>query len=77
MNRTPLSLLITATVCGAFLISGARLNSQEVALKSPLDPLLALKASNAELLKKQEASLKKLEELKKQAEQLRIFTKRA
>ena len=75
MNR--LSPLIAVTVVAAFFASGARLNSQENAAKAPKELLLALKASNAELLKKQQQTLQKLDELKLQAAQLRIWAKRS
>ena len=74
MNR--LAPLIAVTAWAAFLASEARLNSQENAPKSPTEQLLALKASNGELLKKQQQTLQKLDELKLQAEQLRIWAKR-
>jgi len=75
MNR--LSPLIAVTALAAFFASETRLNSQESALQSPKEQLLALKASNAELLKKQQQTLQKLEELKLQAAQLRIWAKRS
>jgi len=76
MSRSIPSLGLAITL--ALLASGARLNSQESAAgASPRQLLAALKASNAELLQKQEKTLQKLDELKKQAEQLRILTKRS
>ena len=75
MNR--LSPLIAVTALAALFASEARLNSQESAAKSPREQLLALKISNAELLKKQRQTLQKLDELKLQAEQLRIWAKRS
>ncbi|MEI7958647.1 MAG: hypothetical protein WCI40_06030 [Verrucomicrobiota bacterium] len=77
MNR--FSLLLTMTALAAFFVSGARLNSQETApvRKSPQEVLALLKASNAELLQKQQKTLEKLDDLKLQAEQLRILAKRS
>ena len=75
MNR--IFPLIAVTALAAFFASEARLNSQESAPKSPTEQLLALKASNAELLKKQQQTLQKLDDLKQQAEQLRIWAKRS
>ena len=76
MNRSVLSIGLAITL--AFFASGARLNSQESAVgSSPRQLLAALKASNTELLQKQEKTLQKLDELKKQAEQLRILSKRS
>jgi len=76
MNR--LSQLVAVTALAAFFASEARLNSQEAApvRKSPQELLAALKASNAELLQKQQKTLQKLDELKAQAEQLRVMAKR-
>ena len=77
MNR--LFPLVAVTALAVLLGSPAQLNSQERAVmrESPLAMLASLKASNAELLKKQQQTLQKLEELKLQAEQLRILAKRS
>jgi len=42
-----------------------------------LKTLQDMKATNADILKKQEATLKQLDELQKAAEQLKIYSKRA
>jgi len=79
MNRSSLSVLMGMTACAAFFASEARLNSQEIAApvpKTPQELLTALKASNAELLQKQQKTLQKIDELKQQADQLRIMSKR-
>lgn len=77
MNR--FSQFAAVTALAAFFASEARLNSQEITIvrKSPQEVLAALKASNAELLQKQQKTLQKLDELKLQAEQLRIMSKRS
>lgn len=80
MNRSSLSTLIALTACCAFFASEARVSSQGPATpgaKSPQELLAALKASNNELLQKQQKTLEKLDELKKEADQLRIMTKRS
>jgi len=80
MNRSTLSTLVAVTACGAFFASEARLNSQGMAApvaKSPQELLAVLKASNNELLQKQQKTLEKLDELKKEADQLRIMSKRS
>lgn len=79
MNR-PVFPLVVAALVGAAWLTPARLHSQEqppAAPKTALARLVALKAANAELLQKQEKSLEKLDELQKQADQLRIWTKRS
>ncbi len=59
----------------AFLV--ATLHSQGVAPRSTVDRLRDAKAKNAEIIEKQTATLQKLEELEKAAEQLRIFSRRS
>ncbi len=45
-------------------------------LQAAIELLEQMKAANAELLKKQEATLQQLDELRQAAEQLKIFSKR-
>ena len=61
---------------GALLALAVNLHSQGVVPKSPLDKLKDVKAKNAELIEKQTATLQKLDEIDKAAEQLRFFVKR-
>lgn len=61
---------------GALLAFAVNLHSQGVLPKSPLDKLKDMKAKNAELLDKQSATLQKLDEIDKAAEQLRFLSKR-
>ncbi|MCX6968287.1 MAG: hypothetical protein NTZ46_11045 [Verrucomicrobia bacterium] len=77
MNR--FSQLLAVAALATFFASQARLNSQEnrAAAKTPTELLAALRASNAELLLKQQKTLQKLEEMKLQADQLRILAKRS
>ena len=60
----------------ALLALAVNLHSQGIAPKSPLDKLKDIKAKNAELIEKQTATLQKLDEIDKAAEQLRFFVKR-
>lgn len=62
----------------AGLIAGLALNvhSQGLTPKSPVDKLRDIKAKNAELIEKQKATLEKLDDMDKQADQMRIFSKR-
>jgi hypothetical protein len=48
-----------------------------VSLDGAIKSLEEMKAANAELLKKQEATLQRLDELQQDAEQLKIFSKRS
>ena len=71
--KTPILLLIVA----AFTF-GARVHSQNAAApKTPLQQLQEMRAKNQLLLEKQTATLVRLDELHKQAAQLRFFTKRS
>jgi len=72
--------LTFAITLGALLLSGGHLISQTAVIaveKTPEQQLAELKAANAELLKKQKESSAKLDLLLKDAEQLRIFSKRS
>jgi hypothetical protein len=66
----------SCAVLAVFLTLVANLHSQALLAKSPLEQLKALKAKNAELIEKQQATLLKLDEMDKQAEQMRFFSKR-
>lgn len=71
--------LTFATALAALLLSGGQLTSQTQVVaveKTPEQRLVELKAANAELLEQQKASREKLDLLLKEAEQLRIFSKR-
>jgi hypothetical protein len=71
--KTP--AVIVAVGCVMFAL-GLNLHSQNVAPKSPVDQLKTLQLKNAELIQKQQATLLKLDEMAKQAEQMRFLTKR-
>ena len=76
MNR----FLLTAVAVAVLMGSQSGLFAQEpasVSQKTALERLAVLKTANAELLKKQQETLQKLDELKLQADQLRIMTKRS
>ena len=80
MNLSSSSRLTLATTLAALLFTGGWLNSQtpirDDPSKSPAQRLADVKAANTALLEKQKASLERLAALQKEAEQLRIFTKR-
>jgi hypothetical protein len=67
----------TLITLAALLALAVNLHSQGIAPKTPLDQLKALKAKNIELLETQKATLLKLDEMDKQAEQMRFFSKRS
>jgi cell division protein FtsB len=73
MNR----LSILAFALTLVLALGARVQSQSVVgAKSVLQQLQALKATNQTLLDKQTALMLKLDEMQKQAAQMRFMVKR-
>ena len=71
-NIAPFLIVVTA----ALLALGANLHSQAPLPKTPLEQLRALKAKNIEMIEKQQATLLKLDETDKQAEQVRFLGKR-
>lgn len=73
--KTPFALVLAAAV---LLAPGTTLHSQApAAAPSPQQILQAMKLKNQELLARQAATLQKLDDLEKEAEQLKIFAKRS
>jgi hypothetical protein len=73
MNRITVILFAAVLV----LVSGARVKSQSIfAAKSPVQQLTTIKAANQVLLDKQTAALLKLEDLLKEASQVKFLSKR-
>ena len=73
MKNFAFSLILAASIFSL----GMNLHSQVPAVKSPVDQLKALKLKNDELIQKQQAALTKLDEMEKQAEQMRFLSKRS
>ena len=74
MNRTPLILAIAAAA--AFPFASAVMSQTAAAPKSTLQQLQEMRAKNQATLEKQTALLLKLEELNKDATQIKFLTKR-
>ncbi|MDB6154756.1 MAG: hypothetical protein JWL90_3209 [Chthoniobacteraceae bacterium] len=72
MKKIPF-LALLLLVCVAWT---GRLHSQNT-VKTPLQQLQALKIQNQQLLEKQAATLTKLGEMEKEAQQLKFLTKRS
>ena len=71
------TLLSLALSVAALLALATNLHSQAPeAPKSPMQILQAMKAKNQEVIEKQTQTLQKLDDLEKDAEQLKIFGKR-
>jgi hypothetical protein len=74
MNRTLLSSILALALVGSF---AASVQSQTaVTPKSTLQQLQEMKTRNTVTLEKQEALLLKLEDLNKEASQIKFLTKR-
>ena len=88
MNALPRTLAAGAVLLALTFAGAAPLAAQTPAAapiqtattgdtpQTPAQALAELKANNARVLEQQAALLKRLEQLKKEADQLRIFTKR-
>ena len=61
----------------AIIALSGSLHSQNAPAKSPLETLQTLKAQNASLLEKQAATLLKLDEIAKEAQQIKFLGKRS
>lgn len=61
----------------AIIALSASLHSQSPAAKTPLETLQTMKKQNAALIETQAATLVKLDEIAKEAEQLKILGKRS
>ena len=70
---------LTSSIIAAvsLLVLAVNLHSQAPLPKSPSDQLKALKAKNIQILEQQTQTLLKLEEIEKQAEQIRFLGKRS
>jgi len=66
----------TLIAVSALLGLAVNLHSQGILPKTPVQKLRELKAKNEEIIQKQNVTLEKLDELDKQAEQMRFFVKR-
>ena len=72
------TLTPSLAVAIALLALAVNLHSQSSVLpKSPVDQLKALKVKNAEIIRQQNETLLKLDEMSKQADQIRVLGKRS
>ncbi len=71
------NLTSSLAVVVALLALAMNLHSQSALPKSPLDQVKALKAKNAAFIEQQKATLIKLDEMAKQADQIRLLGKRS
>lgn len=73
--KTP--ILFSLTIAAAFTLTASLHSQSAAAPKTQLQQLQEMRAKNQQQLEKQTATLVKLDELQKQAAQLRFFTKRS
>ncbi len=71
------NLTSSLIAAAALLVLAVNLHSQSILPKSPSDQIKALKAKNIELIEAQKQTLLKLEEMEKQADQIRVLAKRS
>ena len=78
--QSPMPIILPANSGGAVQTSDTQAGQKPAATSDTLESTLKLlqhtKDVNQELLKTQEATLQQLDEMQKQAEQLKIFSKR-
>jgi mitochondrial fission protein ELM1 len=73
--QTPMPIIVPA-MTPATIHSPAAAAVTTASTQTTLKALQAIKAANDEILKQQEATLQKLDELEKAANEIRIYTKR-
>ena len=71
------NLVSSLIVAVSLLTLAVNLHSQSALPKSPADQLKVLNAKNAEIIARQKQTLLKLDEMDKQAEQIRFLAKRS
>lgn len=71
------SLLFIVTAFAGMALTSHLHSQAPAAPKTPLEQLRMLKAQNQQLLEKQTATMLKLDELQKEAAQIRFMAKRA
>lgn len=68
---------IALLIAAVFFLGAAVLHSQTQTPKSPLQTLQAIKTANTALIESQKKTLETLDEMKKTAEQIKVFGKRS
>jgi hypothetical protein len=74
--QSPMPIVVPAMTPATAATGPATPAVAAVSTQATLKALHEIKAANAEILKQQEATLQKLDELEKAAQELRIYTKR-
>ena len=74
--QSPAPIVVPAMTPATTAKSAATPAVATIAIDTTLKALQEMKAANTEILKQQEATLQKLDELEKAAQEIRIYTKR-
>ena len=74
--QSPTPIVVPAMTPATTAKSPATSAVANASTQTTLKALQAMKAANTEILKQQEATLQKLDELEKTAQEIRIYTKR-
>ena len=74
--QSPMPIVVPAMTPATTAKSPANPAVAAGSTETTLKALQAMKAANTEILKQQEATLQKLDELEKAAQEIRIYTKR-
>jgi len=75
LAQTPAPVTVQAAPAATRAVTQPTANNS-ASLQSALKAVFALRGANAEILKKQEATLLQIEELAKAAEQIKVYSKR-
>ena len=75
--QSPAPVVVPAMTPAATAKAAAAPDNAAVSIQATLKALQAMKAANDEILKQQAATLLKLDEMEKAANEIRIFTKRS
>jgi hypothetical protein len=74
--QSPVPVIVPTATPAAKSSQSPGSSSNSASLQAALKMLQELKAANEETLRKQAATLEQLDEMEKQAEQIKIYTKR-
>jgi hypothetical protein len=74
--QSPIPIIVPAMTPATTATGSATPAVTAVSIQTTLKALQEIKAANTEILKQQEATLQKLDELEKAAQEIRIYTKR-
>ena len=76
LAQTPVPVTVQAAPAATTAVVAQPAATNNASLQSAVKAVLTLRDANAEILKRQEATLLQIEELAKAAEQIKIYTKR-